>query len=102
MEHEPLEGAEDLTERLIPDIPGVYNYDEDDWGSLAEEPEEESEEDILREISLEERKVRKRILETYGIEGLNTVSEENLSRLWERMGMSDYLVADLALKTTLE
>lgn len=101
MEHEPRD-EDNINERLIPEIPGVSIYDDDDWGSLAEEPREESEDDVLREISSEELRERKKILETYGVEGLNTVSEEAINHLWERMGMSGYLVADLALKTTLE
>lgn len=98
LEHEPQE-PEDISERLIPEIPGVVaNLDDENWGDLTEDPDEESQEDLVGEISKEVRT----LLATFGVEGLNGVPQAEITRLWERMGMDNYLIADLALYSLID
>src|SRR6476661_4308234 len=99
MEREPEE-RDDLLERLIPEIPGVEHSEEEaeDWGTLYDEPDEESQEDTLEEVASGIRKM----LTVFGIEGINGISQEEITRLWERMDMDQYLIADLALYSMID
>ena len=87
----------DENERLIPDIPGVsFSETETDWRAQADEPDEESEEDLLEEIEQEVRNV----LTHSGVESVHNANSEQIIQLWHRMDMSAFLIGDLVLQTT--
>ncbi len=88
------------SERLIPDIPGVPHSEatREESGTLFDDPDEESDEDVLEEIERDTRKV----LGIFGVEGANSAAHNEIIQLWHKMEMSQTLVADLALLTTTE
>jgi hypothetical protein len=99
IEHERGDDSDSDSERLIPEIPGVIGgQDVETWGDLTEDPEEESQENLIKEINKEVRS----LLTTFGVEGLHGVPQEEIGRLWERMDMDTFLVADLVLLTSIE
>jgi hypothetical protein len=105
-EHEPRipeelgEHATD-SERLIPIIPGVEHSETDprELGMFSpEELDEGSEEDVLEEISQE----LKAMLKIFGVERISNADHQEIIQLWRKMEMSQFLVADLALHTTVQ
>jgi len=101
IEHESNGDIEDISQRLIPEIPGVTTSPDDEeesWGDLTDDVDDESEEDLIDEINKEV----KSLLTRFGIEGINAAPQAEVVRLWERMGMDNYLLADLALYSRID